>query len=238
MAIVMNALSLGDALDAAAYALVGERCRHAHIHDIRGELQTLQSSLELLARSARNPGENIALAEKATALARRALAGHEKSLIDFVNQTTPHDEAAVAVDVRDMVNRVLLILRNDAANKSITFKVESIADLGILAQPHRARLLILGLLAMTIDELSAGSVVKVLLSREDAQVVIEIQSDVVCPAIRTPEELWNGTARAVAPLDLLLAVTSRWAVANGGRVEPNSHPPRALRIYYPGSMVD
>jgi hypothetical protein len=234
----MNALSLGDALDAAAYALVGERCRHAHIHDIRGELQTLQSSLELLARSARNPGENIALAEKATALARRALAGHEKSLIDFVNQTTPHDEAAVAVDVRDMVNRVLLILRNDAANKSITFKVESIADLGILAQPHRARLLILGLLAMTIDELSAGSVVKVLLSREDAQVVIEIQSDVVCPAIRTPEELWNGTARAVAPLDLLLAVTSRWAVANGGRVEPNSHPPRALRIYYPGSMVD
>jgi len=231
----MNALSLGDALDAAAYALVGERCRHAHIHDIRGELQTLQSSLELLARSARNPGENIALAEKATALARRALANHEKSLVDFVNQTTPHEEAAVAVDVRDMVNRALVILRNDAANKSITFKVESAVDLRILAQPRRSRLLILGLLAMTIDELSAGSVVNVLLSREDSQIVIEIQSDVICPAIRAPEDLWKGAAGEVPPFDLLLAVTSRWAGANGGRVD---QVPRALRIYYPRSLSD
>jgi signal transduction histidine kinase len=237
---VISVLYLGDALDAAAYALVGERCRHAHIHDIRGELQTLQSALELLARSARNPGENIALAEKATALARRALANHEKSLVDFVNQTTPHEEAAAAVDVRDMVNRALLILRNDAANKSITFTVESSADLRILAQPHRARLLILGLLALTIDELSTGAVVKVLLSREDSHVVIEIQSDVICPAIRAPEDLWKGAARAVPPFELLLAVTSRWAAANGGRVEApvNSPVPRALRIYYPRSLSD
>lgn len=231
----MKALSLGDVLDAAAYAFVGERCRDAHIHDIRGELQTLQSSLELLARAARNPGENIALAEKATALARRALANHEKSLVDFVNQTTPHEEAAVAVDVCDMVNRALLILRNDVANKSITFKVESAADLRILAQPHRSRLLILGLLAMTIDELSAGSVVKVLLSREDSQVVIEIQSDAIGRAIRAPEDLWSGGAQTVTPRDLLLAVTSRWAAANGGRV---SQVPRELRIYYPRSQCD
>jgi len=235
----MNALSLGDALDAAAYAWVGARCRHAHLHDIRGELQTLQSSLELLARSARNAGENIALAEKATALARRALASHEKSLVDYVNRMTPHEEAAVPIEVRDMVNRALGILRNDAANKSITFKVESGAELRIRAQPYRAELLILGLLAMTIDELSAGSVVKVLIQARDSHVVLEIQSDLICPAIRAPEDLWCG-AIPVSPLELLLGVTSRWAAANGGRVEASvdSRASGVLRIYYPRSWSD
>jgi hypothetical protein len=210
----MTDISLSDALDAAAYALVGERCRHAHLHDIRGELQTLQSSLELLARSAKTPADNIALADKATALARRALANHEKALVEFVNQTTPHDEAAVAVDVRDMVNSALRSLRNDAANKSITFKVESAADLRIVAQPYRSRLLIM--------------------------VLIEIQSAVKWPAVRSPEDLWSSATSQVPPHDLLLAVTSRWASANGGRVEPpqdsQSHP--ALRLYYPRSLPE
>ncbi len=121
----MTELSLNDALDAAAFALVGERCRHAHLHDIRGELQTLQSSLELLARSAKNPTEKIALAEKATALARRALASHEKALLEFVNQITPHVEAPAPVDVREMVDGALRFLRNPAL------------DSGALCDEHR-----------------------------------------------------------------------------------------------------
>jgi len=236
----MTDISLSDALDAAAYALVGERCRHAHLHDIRGELQTLQSSLELLARSAKTPADNIALADKATALARRALANHEKALVEFVNQTTPHDEAAVAVDVRDMVNSALRSLRNDAANKSITFKVESAADLRIVAQPYRSRLLIMGLFAMTIDELPRGAAVTVTLCRAESDVLIEIQSAVKWPAVRSPEDLWSSATSQVPPHDLLLAVTSRWASANGGRVEPpqdsQSHP--ALRLYYPRSLPE
>jgi signal transduction histidine kinase len=236
--LAMSDLSLNDALDAAAYALVGERCRHAHLHDIRGELQTLQSSLELLARSARNPTEKIALAEKATALARRALANHEKALLEFVNQITPHAEATAAVDVREMVNGALRFLRNEAANKSITFNVEAAADLRIVAHPYRSRLLILGLFAMTIDELRHGAAVTVTLGRADSHVLIEIQSDVVWPAVRSPEDLWSSATSEVPLRELLLAVTSRWASANGGRVElPQETQSRpALRLYYPGSV--
>jgi hypothetical protein len=234
---MINNLSLNDALDAAAYAFVGERCRHAHLHDIRGELQTLQSSLELLARSAKNPTDNTALADKATALARRALANHEKALVEFVNHITPHEEAAVTVDVREMVNSALRSLRNDAANKSVTFKVESAADLHIVAQPYRSRLLILGLFAMTIDELNRGAAVTVTLGRADSDVLIEIQSAVIWPPVRSPEDLWSSATSQVPPHDLLLAVTSRWASANGGRVEPpqESQSRPALRLYYPRS---
>jgi signal transduction histidine kinase len=231
-------LSLSDALEAAAYALVGERCRHAHIHDMRGELQTLQSSLELLARSAKASGENIALADKATNLARRALANHEKSLVEFMNQVTPHDAAAVAVDVGEMVEGALRSLHNDAAGKSIAISVEAAPDLRIVAQPYRARLLVLGLLAMTIDELPTGAAVAVTLGQADSQVLIEIKSEVSRPAIRSPENLWAGTPpHGVPPYDLLLAVTSRWASTNGGRVESQLSPrPPALRIYYPRSL--
>jgi len=236
----MTDLSLNDALDAAAYALVGTRCRHAHLHDIRGELQTLQSSLELLARSARTQTDKSAIADKATALARRALANHEKALVEFVNQTTPHEEAAVAIDVGELVGSALRCLRNDAANKSITFKVESTPNLRIVAQPYRSRLLILGLFAMTIDELSRGSVVTVKLCRAESDALIEIQSAVIWPAVRGPEDLWSSATSRVPPCDLLLAVTSRWASANGGRVEPpqesQSHP--ALRLYYPRSLAE
>ena len=48
----MNELQAGDVLDAAVQTLINERCRRAYMHDMRGGLQAIYSSLELLARSA------------------------------------------------------------------------------------------------------------------------------------------------------------------------------------------
>jgi hypothetical protein len=91
---------------------------------------------------------------------------------------------------------------------------------------------------MSIDELRPGAAVTVTLGRADSDVLIAIQSDVVWPAVRSPEDLWSSATSKVPLRELLLAVTSRWASANGGRVElpqeNQSHP--ALRLYYPGSV--
>jgi signal transduction histidine kinase len=228
-------LPISDVLEAAAYAVVGERCRKAHLHDARGELQTLQSAIELLARAAKTPGENAALADKASALAKRALANHEKSLVELLNRMTPHDGAVAAVNLGPLVSEVLRILRNDALSKSIDFRFEALADVSIKAQPNLCEMVILGLCATTIDELAAGTSIRVSVGRVDSHAYIGWKSDIPWPAARRPEDLWHSARAALSPYELLLAVAWRWTSTNGGRVElPADTAVRdSLRIYYP-----
>jgi len=61
----MNELQAGDVLDAAVQTLINERCRRAYMHDMRGGLQAIYSSLELLARSAKHAAQNPALIDVA-----------------------------------------------------------------------------------------------------------------------------------------------------------------------------
>jgi hypothetical protein len=228
-------LPLSDVLEAAAYAVVGERCRQARLHDARGELQTLHSAIELLARAAKTPGENTVVADKASALAKRALTVHEKSLVELLNRMTPHNAAAAPLNVGRLVSEALRILRNDALSKSIEFRFESLADVSIEAQPSLCEMVILGVSAMTIDELAAGASVAVAVGRVDGQAYIEWKSDISWPAVRKPEDLWHAAQSSLSPCELLLAVARHWASANGGRVELPADPQArdALRIYYP-----
>jgi hypothetical protein len=231
----VKVLPLSGVLEAAAYAVVGERCRQAHLHDARGELQTLHSAIELLARAAKAPGENAALAEKASALARRSLANHEKSLVELLNRMTPHDATVVSVDVGQLVGEVLRILRNDALSKSIAFRFEAVQGVCIVAQPHLCEMVVLGLCAMIIDELAAGASIDVAVGRSDSHAFIEWKSNIPWPTVRSPEALWHSAQTTLTPYELLLAVAWRWTSTNGGRVElpvePNVHD--VLRIYYP-----
>jgi hypothetical protein len=231
----VKVLPLSDVLEAAAYAVVGERCLQAHLHDARGELQTLHSAIELLARAAKSPGENAALAEKASALARRSLASHEKSLIELLNRMTPHDATVVSVDVGELVGAVLRILRNDALSKSIVFRFDAVQGVFIVAQPHLCEMVVLGLCAMTIDELAAGASINVSVGRSDSHAFIEWKSDIPWPTVRTPEDLWRSAKATLTPYELLLAVAWRWTTTNGGRVELPTEPQvrDVLRIYYP-----
>jgi hypothetical protein len=228
-------LPISDVLEAAAYAVVGERCRKAHLHDARGELQTLHSAIELLARAAKTPGENAALADKASALAKRALANHEKSLVELLNRMTPHDAAVAAVNLGRLVSEVLRILRNDALSKSIDFRFQAVADVSIKAQPNLCEMVILGLCAITIDELAAGTRIDVTVGRSDSHAYIEWKSDIPWPAARRPEDLWHSARATLSPYELLLAVAWRWTSMNGGRIElPADVGARdSLRIYYP-----
>jgi hypothetical protein len=231
---MMNPLPLSDVLEAAAYALVNERCRDAYMHDMRGGLQALNSALELLARSAKTTGENV-LVQKATELARRAMVNHEKSLIELLHYVTPHTEPAMPVDLGDVLHEVLRSLEHDALSRLIRLELRTDPGLFVVAQRHNCRLLMLGLGAMTIDALAPGDAIEITTARVGAHALIEFKSGMPCPPVRDPPNLWRDAQSTLQPYELLLALTQHWANANGGRIEllENSRLPNMLRIYYP-----
>src|SRR6202521_5656655 len=116
----MNDLQAGDVLDAAVQTLINERCRRAYMHDMRGGLQAIYSSLELLARSAKLAAQNPALIDGAASIAKRALANYEPSMVTTVNQVTEPDDSPVVLNLSSLVQQAQQFLRNDALGKEIT----------------------------------------------------------------------------------------------------------------------
>ncbi len=228
----MKNLSAGDMLEAAAYALVGERWRDSYIHDLRGALQALHSAIELLARAAKNPGDNVALAEKASALARRTVAGYENSMIDLLDQVVPTVAAPARVNVGDLLGAILRFIRNEAAKNSITFALEPGSDIFVTTQVGKCRLLLLGLSAAMIDGLDTGAIVDVTVRLQDSHAVIELQSAMPLVELRDADTLWRAGA---STYEILLCLTHKWACANGGRIEVSAttESNSTLRIFYP-----
>jgi hypothetical protein len=236
----MNAVTLTNVLDAAAYALVSQRCRQATLHDIRGGLQALQNAIELLARSAKAPTPNPATVAKVLALATRAMTTHEQLLLDLVRQTAPSDAPASVLDLGELVQEVLRFLRNDALTKSISLQVTAASGSTILAQPDKCRLLILGIAAATIDALPAGSAMTVAVAASDPHVLLEFKSAMRYSPIHKLVDLGHDFPATLAPHDLLLAIASEWLSAHGGSIDlaEGGDAPSSLRIYYPAAARD
>jgi hypothetical protein len=229
----MKSVSFTQAMEAAAFGLVGQRCRQAYIHDIRGGLQALGSAIELLARSAKSPAQHSALLEKASALAQRAMATHEQVVIDIVQGMAPIDERATVVNLGDLIREAVHFLRNDAVAKSITLHSTLAAGVCISTEPLKCRLLIIGLIVMAIDTLAAGSVIDIRVAHSGSEALLEFKSAAPYSQIRDPSDLWAGLD-SVPPGELMLAVTSRWVCTNGGRIQLDlADSPGELRIYYP-----
>jgi hypothetical protein len=236
----MKPLSNIGILEAAAHALVSERSRPSYLHDIRGELQGLHAAVELLVRAAKTSQGNAALAEKAAMLAKRAVLNHEKWLGAFLDELTPQREVASRVNVGELVDETFRFVRNDAVNKSVTFRSELGRDIVVLAQAHKFRMLMLGLCSTLADGLVSGSVIDVTVSRPEPHALIEFRSAVPCPSIPGPEELWRPGGGSRSELELLLCLTQNWATENGGSLELSREPHLlpALRLYYPLVSAD
>ncbi len=230
----MNAISLIDMLEAAAYALVNERCRASYLHDVRGGLQALHSAVELLARAANSPANQPALTEKATSFARRAVQRQEQLLVELVDQMTPQREAASTINVGELIGDVVRFIKNDLSSKSVALHLESVGDVLVCAQPHKLRLLILGLCLTLCDRIAPGSVIEMEVARSGADGLIEFRSIPPCSVVN-PQDLWRPADNMSSACELLLSITQHWAAANGGRLELSHEPhlPNALRIYYP-----
>jgi len=231
----MNELQAGDVLDAAVQTLINERCRRAYMHDMRGGLQAIYSSLELLARSAKHAAQNPALIDGAATIAKRAMANYEQSMVAIVNQVTGPGEAPVVLNLWTLVQQAQQFLRNDALGKEITLGLSGRDDLQVLSEPNKLRSLILGLLALSIDASPAGADLKVELSCSDGFAVVELRSHLTYDAIREAQDLLCREPVNLKPQDLVLGYASRWIMANGGRVEIPcaSGTPAGLRLYYP-----
>jgi hypothetical protein len=236
MNFTMHTWQAGDVLDAAVQTLINERCHRAYIHDMRGGLQAVYSSLEVLARSAKHGTPNTVLIENASSIAKRAMANHEQALVDIVNQVTGPDDAPAVVNLATLVKQAQQFLRNDALSKGIKLSLSGSEDLLVFTQRNKLRSLILGLYALGIDGLPTGADLQVELSPVDGYALLELRSALTYEDIREAEDLLCHEPVDLRPQELVLGFARRWISANGGRVEihsPAGGRQTGLRIYYP-----
>jgi signal transduction histidine kinase len=235
MNFAMNTWQAGEILDAAVKTLISERCRRAYIHDMRGGLQAVYSSVEVLARSAKHNAANTALIDNASSMAKRAMAAHEQALVDIVDQVTGRDDLPTVLNLASVVKQAQQFLRNDALSKGIKFGLSGCEDMVLLSQRNRLRSLLLGLLALGIDGLPAGAELHVELRRVDGYALLELRSDLAYNAILEAEDILCPEPVNLHPQDLVLEFARRWIKERGGRVEIHSlvGAQTGLRIYYP-----
>jgi hypothetical protein len=236
MNFTMHTWRAGDVLDAAVQTLINERCHRAYIHDMRGGLQAVYSSLEVLARSAKHGTPNTVMIDNASSIAKRAMVNHEQALVDIVNQVTGPDDAPAVVNLAALVKQAQQFLRNDALSKGIKLSLSGSEDLLVFSQRNKLRSLILGLFALGIDGLPTGADLQVELSPVDGYALLELRSALTYDDIREAEDVLCHEPVDLHPQELVLGFARRWITANGGRVEihsPAGAQQTGLRIYYP-----
>jgi hypothetical protein len=233
-------LSLTDLYEAAARATINERCAPAFLHDVRGSLQALFGALELLGRSARAGGGDLARVEKACDLARRAISRHEKSTIDALQALTSQQTMATAVEVGALTRDVVHFLRNDAGNKAIRITVAANSeDVYVWADRAKLQTVLAGLLTAAIDEAPAGGELPLTIRRVGDEVAVSIGSHAGYDEIHTaPDLTWRPTLR-FQPKELTLLFAREFLTTNGGRltVDHDVQPQGSLTIYYPAHRI-
>jgi hypothetical protein len=215
-------LSLPDLYEAAARATINERCAPAFLHDVRGSLQALFGALELLGRSARSGGGDLARVEKACDLARRAISRHEKSTIDTLQVLASQQSAAGILEVGALTRDVVHILRNEAGNKAVRITVASSDDLNVWADRATLQTLLAGLLTAAIDETPAGAELPVSIARVGNDVAVRIGSHAGYEDIHAPPDFSRRPDPRFQPKELTLLFAHRFLAANGGRLEINN----------------
>ena len=231
----MKAPEEDQILDAAVSTVVNGRCRRAHLHDLRGGLQAISGAFELLARLARNGRSDPALVDRASAIARSALANHEGAIAELLEQVVPVEEPAGTVDFGEMIDETLQFLRNDIACKQIRLRVDCCDELEVLAQKHELKLMLLGLFTLHLDACPAGAELIVRLERAQSLAVFTVSS------IEGPDS--SDAPRSQGPLcpgRVVLEWVSKWLSRHGGRMElmRAEHSARSeCRVYYPLHVV-
>ncbi len=231
---VRRPISPHEILESAAHSLILARCRQAYAHELHSGLHPIFLAVELLGRAASVAAKNPGLLEQSSALAKRAMSIHEKSTVELFKQITIADELPSVVNMGAMLDEILRLLRTDLERKAIAFKFTNSPDVVVQARAYTLRLLLLGLIAMTIDELSEATDLSLVLMRAEGGALIEMQANIDFPPIDMPEMLLtSGVADSLTPCALVLAAARQWFTANGGGLELGQSSPVAMRIHYP-----
>ncbi len=129
---------IGDVFDAALQTLINDRCRQTYIHEMRGGLQAIHSSFELLVRSAKQGGVSGALIEHTSALAKRAMASHERDMLEIIDQLTVAEGEPAVFNVVNLIDEVRRFLRHDASSRSVGISVAGDKSLQVSAVLNQA----------------------------------------------------------------------------------------------------
>ena len=239
LATPMKALDEDQILDAAVSTFVNGRCRHAYLHDLRGGLQALSGAFELLVRLERTGKSDPVLVDRASAIARSALANHESAIVEMLKQVVvvPEAEIAGTVDFGELIDEMLQFLRNDIACKQIRLSVDRCDEMEVLAHKHQLRVLLLGLLTLHIDDCPTGAELIVRLERAEGLAVFAVSSIAgPHPDSSDAPPSW----KAIYPEQVVLECASKWLSRHGGRMEliRAEHSARSeCRVYYPLRVV-
>jgi signal transduction histidine kinase len=226
---------IGDVCDAALQTLINDRCRGAYLHDMRGGLQAIYSSFELLARCAKKGAVSGALIDNASALAKRAMASHERILLGTVNQLTVPEDESIVINVLQLLEEAQRFLRNDASSRNIHVSVTGSIDVHVSAPLNKLRTLLLGLLTLHIDTLPAGAELPIEVSRVGEEACLSFPGAASFGEIRSAEALFCEQAKLVQSRDLILGGAQHWLQKHAGRmlVHSGASLRNDLQIYFP-----
>ncbi len=98
------------------------------------------------------------------------------------------------------------LVRTDLDRKAIAVQFTKSPDVVVQARAYTLRLLLLGLIATTIDESSGRTDFSLVLMRAEGGALIEMQANIDFPLIDTPEMLLtSGATDSLRPCALVLA---------------------------------
>jgi len=228
-----RSVSPAEVLAGAAHSLILGRCRHIYIHELRAALHPSLFAVELLSRAANSAARNPSLIEQSSTQAKRAMGFLDKSTVELFNQMIIVSDPARTVNVGTMLEEIVRLLRTDIDIKSIVLQFTNTPDVVVRAPAWKMRLYLLGLVAMTIDQLSEAAEFSVALMRGESNAVIEMHAGMEFPQIDTPERLLGSCAGgSTTPYGLVVAAARQWFQAGGGGLEFLPEP-AGIRLLFP-----
>jgi hypothetical protein len=224
-----------EIVDAALQTFNNQRCRHAVLHDLRGGLQAVSSSLELLSRSANSQSVDPAIVAKASSLAKRALANHERYLHEMLDQLLSADDPAAPVNIANLVADLSGLLRSDRESRDVRLVIAADAELHVHMPPLRLRRLLLSILTLNLDRSPPGTTMHLSTSRTEEHACIELHGPRAFSTADGADPILSLGGSAVPRTQLVLAGARHWLAITGGRLEIASGAAAngVLRIFCP-----
>lgn len=191
----------------ALRAIVARRCQRAYLHDLRGGLQAISSSVELLTRVANTTPLNSDLLAKSTTFFKRASVEHERTLGRSLDDICGSSEERAILELCGLLGEVVRFLQNDALSKDVRFDLSVDEAVSVLAKRSNVRLVVLSLLTQGMDQSAPGTTIAVRVGAAPR------------PTVDITGITGDRQSRAV---ELLLPVSQRLMAMDGGTIEPIS----------------
>jgi hypothetical protein len=146
---------MDSVFEAALHGFMMQRCERAYIHELRDGLQGIAVSIDALSRMAEGKGPASVSNERIVSLAKRALQTHDQGISAIVKQLVMQRDERGAVELNSLLRQIATLLRNDAAARDVSIRVEC-GSLHGMARASRMRLVLLCLAVNAIDALHGG----------------------------------------------------------------------------------